>query len=61
MKEELEKLVSEIEEKIDPEFNPDLEYWENGNHDDSYSYGVETGEQSVYKNILEKLKQILSK
>ncbi len=58
MKEELEKLITAIEDKIDLDFDFEAEHWENGNFDDSYSYGVDTGEQQTYRDILEKLKQI---
>ncbi len=59
MKEQLEKLIREIEEKIDPDFDFDQEHWENGNFDDSYNYGVESGEEHAYRDVLEKLKKLV--
>lgn len=53
----MEEIIKYIELKIDPDFNYDVEYWDSGNFDDAYSYGVEVGEQYAYKDILKKLKQ----
>lgn len=61
MQEELEGLLNEMESKIDPEFDFDLEHWDNGNFDDSYEYGVEVGEEYAYREIVAKLKEILKK
>ena len=58
MKEKLEELIKEVESKIDLEFDFEVEHWENGNYDDSYSYGVETGEEYAYRNILATLKKL---
>jgi hypothetical protein len=60
MKEQLEKLLAEIESKIDNDFDFDVEHWENGNYDDSYAYGVEVGEEFAYREMYVKLKAILS-
>lgn len=51
MKEKLEELIKEVESKIDLEFDFEVEHWENGNFDDSYSYGVETGGEYAYRDI----------
>jgi hypothetical protein len=48
MKEKLEELIKEVESKINPEFDFEVEHWENGNFDDSYSYGVVVGEEYAY-------------
>ncbi len=61
MKEQLEKLLAEIENKIDNNFDFDIEHWMDGNYDDSYAYGVEVGEQYAYRETYVKLKAILSK
>ena len=58
MKEELDKLIAEVESKIDLDFNFQVEHWENGNFDDSYSYGVDVGEQYAYREMLVKLKKL---
>lgn len=58
MKEKLEELIKEVESKIDLEFDFEVEHWENGNYDDSYSYGVKTGEEYAYRNILATLKKL---
>ena len=60
MKEELDKLIQEIESKIDLNFDFEVEHWENGNFDDSYSYGVDVGEEYAYREILVKLKKLRS-
>ena len=59
MKEKLEGLLNEMESKIDPDFNFEVEHWENGNFDDSYEYGVEVGEEYTYREIVAKIKTIL--
>lgn len=46
-------LVSQYNE----DFNYEVEYWDDGNCDDGYKYGVETGEQY----ILGELKAILER
>jgi hypothetical protein len=58
MKEKLEELIKEVEAKINLEFDFEVEHWENGNYDDSYSYGVETGEEYAYRDILVALKKL---
>ena len=61
MIEQVKKLLEELESKTNLDFNFDFEHWENGNYDDSYEYGVEVGEEYAYRDIVEKLKEILSK
>ena len=34
-----------------PDFNFEVEHWDNGNFDDSYEYGVEVGEQYVLETL----------
>lgn len=58
MKEKLEELIKEVESKIDLEFDFEVEHWENGNFDDSYSYGVDVGEEYAYRDILVTLKKL---
>lgn len=60
MKEELDKLIQEVESKIDLDFDFEVEHWENGNFDDSYAYGVDVGEEYAYREILVKLKKLRS-
>lgn len=60
MKEKLEILIREIELNIDPQFNFEIEHWDNGNFDDSFEYGVEVGEEYAYREIVSKLKEILN-
>lgn len=54
-----EKVLNELEEYlkevIDPDFDFDVEHWDNGNFDDSYTYGSDCGEQYAYREILGKL------
>ena len=57
---DLDKLINEIESKINLDFDFEVEHWENGNFDDSYSYGVDVGEQYAYREILVKLKNLRS-
>lgn len=61
MKEELNELLNELLSKINPEFDFELEHWDNGNFDDSYEYGVEVGEEIAYREIVAKLEKILNK
>lgn len=53
---ELEEALKSIQAIVDkghkPEFDFEVEYWDSGNQDDSYSYGREVGEQYVFKDIL---------
>ena len=53
---ELEEALKSIQAIVDkghkPEFDFEVEYWDSGNHDDSYSYGREVGEQYVFQDIL---------
>jgi len=53
---ELEEQLKSIQAIVDkghkPEFDFEVEYWDSGNHDDSYSYGREVGEQYVFQDIL---------
>lgn len=58
MTEKIEKLIQEIESKVNLDFNFEVEHWDNGNFDDSYAYGVEVGEQYAYREILVKLKKL---
>ena len=59
MREELERLFNEMNSKVDPDFNFEFEHWDNGNFDDSYEYGVEVGEEYTYREIVDKIKEIL--
>lgn len=54
----MEELKKYLEAVIDKYFNYEVEYWDNGNYDDAYEYGIEVGEQQTYIEILEKLKEI---
>ena len=49
--EKYKKLLEYINSKIDEEFDYEVEHWESGNYDDSYEYGVKTGEQMAYSDI----------
>jgi hypothetical protein len=53
---ELEEALKSIQAIVDkghkPEFDFEVEYWDSGNQDDSYSYGREVGEQYVFQDIL---------
>jgi hypothetical protein len=53
---ELEEQLKSIQAIVDkghkPEFDFEVEYWDSGNQDDSYSYGREVGEQYVFQDIL---------
>lgn len=60
MREKLEKLREEIEAKVDPDFDFEVEHWDNGNFDDSYEYGVEVGEEYAYRDLLAKIDAILN-
>ena len=56
----LEQAIEKIKSKIDSEFDFEVEHWENGNYDDSYEYGIETGQQLAYSEMLDILKQLLA-
>ena len=56
--EAIKSLLNEMEAKIDPEFDFEVEHWDNGNFDDSYEYGVEVGEEYTYREIVAKLTEI---
>jgi len=53
--EEQLKALYKLVEQYQEDFNYEVEHWDNGNFDDSYEYGVETGENY----ILGELKAIL--
>ena len=57
--EAIKALLNEMESKINPEFDFEVEHWDNGNFDDSYEYGVEVGEEYTYREIVAKLEEIL--
>jgi len=59
MDNKLEKAIKEIKSKIDADFDFEVEHWDNGNYDDSYAYGIETGEQLAYSHALDILYQLL--
>lgn len=48
-----------LEDKIVQDFDFEVEHWDNGNFDDSHSYGVDCGEQYAYREILEKISVLL--
>lgn len=50
--EKYNKLLEYIHAKIDSNFDYDIEHWDNGNFDDSYEYGIKTGEQYAYYDVL---------
>ena len=58
LEEAVKGLLAEMEAKIDPEFDFEVEHWDNGNYDDSYKYGVEVGEEYSNREIVAKLKKI---
>ncbi len=49
-------LVSKIESMVDEDFDYEVEHWENGNFDDSFEYGLETGEQYTAKDLIKFIK-----
>ncbi len=54
----MKELIEFLEEQIDLDFDFEVEHWDNGNFDDSYEYGLESGEQYAYRELLKKLKNI---
>ena len=55
----MKELIEYLESKIDLNFDFNVEHWDYGNFDDSYSYGVDVGEQYAFREILQKAKEIL--
>jgi hypothetical protein len=62
---ELEKLrefkasvMDMVAKKYDKDFDFNVEHWENGNYDDSYSYGEKCGEQDVLGDLSELLDKV---
>lgn len=49
-------LVNKIESMVDEDFDYEVEHWENGNFDDSFEYGLETGEQYAAKDLIKFIK-----
>lgn len=47
----LVKIETFIEGKIDPDFDFEVEHWDNGNFDDSYQYGTEVGEEYAFREM----------
>jgi len=54
----MKELEDFLKSKINEDFDFDEEHWENGNFDDSHSYGIECGEQYAYLEILNYLKKM---
>lgn len=50
--EKYKKLLEYIDSKVYEDFDYDVKHWETGSNDDSYEYGVETGEQYAYREIV---------
>lgn len=57
--EDLIKLKTYLESKIDLNFDFDVEHWNNGNFDDSFEYGTETGEEWAYRDLLVKVNKLI--
>jgi len=51
-KELITKIKEYVEKTHDPDFNFDIEHWDNWNFDDSYEYGVEVGVQYAIQGII---------
>lgn len=51
-KEILERIKRAIHAGYNPDFDFEVEHWENGNFDDSYDYGVDCGRQEAYGELL---------
>ena len=47
-----EELMKVLEFYYDPEFNYEVEHWDNGNYDDSFEYGVETGMNQLAEKLI---------
>lgn len=50
--EQQEKIVEAVRKQYDPDFDYENPHWENGNLDDSFEYGVETGCQDFATELL---------
>jgi hypothetical protein len=48
-----EKLRAFLERHYQADFDFEQEHGENRSYDDSYDYGVESGRQEIYRDILE--------
>lgn len=57
----LSKLREAIKDKIDDDFDFEVEHWWDGNCDDSYSYGLASGEQWTYREVLKMIKELEGK
>ena len=55
--EKLEQITAFIDELLIPDYDTEQDYWEWGNHTDTYEYGMECGEQI----LLRELKKTLTK
>lgn len=53
MENKLEKIKEYVKKNIEEDFDFEVEHWDNGNYDDSYQYGVDSGVQYTLKDILE--------
>jgi len=51
MNERQEKEIRELLKGHKADFDYNFEHWENGNFDDSYQYGYESGQQSILDNL----------
>ena len=47
----LVKIEKFVEGKIDPDFDFEVEHWDNGNFDVSYEYGTEVGEEYAFREM----------
>ena len=57
----MKELIKYLEGKINPDFDFDIEHWDNSNFDDSYNYGVDVGKEYAYREVMEKINKILKK
>lgn len=55
--ETIQEILEYVNKHLKEDFDFTIEHWENGNFDDSYGYGVESGEQFA----LRKIKSIIEK
>lgn len=53
--EKIAKIREYVEKNYDPDFDYAIEHWDNGNYDDSYQYGHDSG----FNFTLETIKSII--
>ncbi len=57
LQEKIEAVIAYLEKHYDPNFDYEVEHWDWGNADDSFSYGCDSGTNAEQGKLLGMLKE----